>query len=594
MQPASLDQLQVGDRSNDLENDGSKDGDVDDTQPDEEPVIEDNVICGLFVLITSLVLDALCALPGEVLEDVPASLRTTSLTLVVLLSAPSVSKSRVFLLEQRAILGVLVASAAFVGLNRAEPSARNADALFTLVGVLSTIVACATNGAAIRNASRERRMEVREHLVALFGALLWYTGTRIVRHSLALPNEILGFSVSHEDSKTRGYGVVNEMSVIGLSFSGAVVAAFGAIVLLNHDLVLNFGSSALSNVAGLLSCFSFLGAFTAQISAFTLMENLPALFGEFACDGSYTDCQAAYRARRLFTASTSTSSAWAATIAIASFSFSHKRRTRTRREHFLYYPDLYSPPYMAVIGASFAGLLIVTSFLDPNRSMEWADIELGLLIISVPLAIFNFPILACAVHLSAQLIYVITRFTIYGYYSMDYFTHHSILATAGITAVLILFSLVSYFLYSFEDQRLYWSSLEKLIGALMTALLSIQLFLTIGTAGMTSGYTGIYYESGKSSWRISGYEFSVQHSISFFFTAALFAVRFEHNLLSKAWRRAAWFLPTFAVGVSWLICVNLLSHDGSPYEQFLDLGSFLIGMSASVVSWFGVGLFLNV
>jgi hypothetical protein len=558
----------------------------------EKPV-EDNVVCGLFVLITAFVLDALCALPGAVLDDVPASLRTTSLSLIVLLGAPAVSKSREFLLEQRAVLGVLTAVAAFMGMNQAEPSARNADGLFSLVGVLSVIVACATNGTAVQHSTKQQRMEMREHLVALFGAMLWYIGTRIVRHALALPNEILGFLVAHGDLEMRGYGVVNDLSVLGMSFSGAIIAAFGAIVLLNHDLVLHVGSGALSSVAGILACFVFLGAFTAQISAFTLMERLPALFGSFACDGSYEECQAAYRARRLFTASTSTSSIWAAAVSMAVFSFSHQRRVASRKEHFLFYPDVYSPPYAGVIFITLACLAIVGSFVDENASMDWADIELGMLLLSVPLALFNMPILACAVHFAAQLIYVVTRFTLYGYYAMNYFTHQSILATLVITGVVTLLSLVSYFLYSFENQRLYWQGLEQANGMFMVALLSIQMFLTIGTAGMTSGYTGIFYESGKPSWRVSGYEFSIQHSVSFFFAAALFAVRYEYHLLSRAWMRAAWFIPTTLVGTSWMLCITLLDESGSPYEAYLDIGSFIIGMTAAAVSWVGVGLFLN-
>lgn len=564
----------------------------DETKDVEKPV-EDNVVCAVFVLITAVVLDALCALPGAILDDVPASLRTTSLALVVLLSSPSVSKSRHFLLEQRVVIGILVAMAAFVGMNRAEESARNADGLFSLIGVLSAIVACATNGTAIRNASKEHKMEVREHLAALYGAVLWYVGVRTVRHSLALPSEVLEFSVTHGDVDARGYGIVNDLSVVGLSFSGSVVAAFGAIVLLNHELVLHVGSSALSTVAGMLSCFAFLGAFMAQISSYAVMENLPALFGSFACDGSYEECQAAYRARRFFSASTSTSCVWAAVVSMSVFSFSHQRRIVTRREHFLFYPNLYSVPYATVALLTLSSLAVVVLFSDPQKNMDWADVELALLLASVPLALFNFPILACIVHILAQLGYVITRFTIYGYYSMDYFTHHSILATIVITAIVILLSSVSYFLYTFEDQRLYWHTLEQVTGALMVSLLSIQLFLTIGTAGMTSGYTGIYYESGKPSWRVSGYEFSVQHSVSFFFTAALFAVRYEYHLLSTAWIRVAWFVPTFLVGMAWVVSITVLNPTDSPYEAYVDIGSFIIGMSAASVSWTGVGLFLN-
>jgi hypothetical protein len=353
------------------------------------------------------------------------------------------------------------------------------------------------------------------------------------------------------------------------------------------------GSSALSNVAGILACFGFLGALVAQLSAYSQMELLPALFGPSACDGSYYECVAAFRARRLYASSTSTSSAWAGVVSLAAFSFCCSKRARTRRDHFLFWPNLYSPPYVAMLLVSFVSLLVVASFVDANVDMHWADIELILLVASIPLMLVNFPILACCTHASAQTIYVLMRFDLFGYYDTQYFTHWSILATLSLTALVVLMSSISYFLYAFEDQRLYWEGLEHAIAVCIVALVSIQSFLTLGTSGMSAGYTGIYYDSQKSSWRTAGYEFVVQHNISLFFAAALYSVRYEHHALPTHWLRASWFLSPFVVGCAWIICIAILSDAGSPYDAYVDYGSFLIGMSAAVVSWFGVGYYLN-
>lgn len=559
-----------------------------------ETVIESNTLCSLFVLVSAVVLDALCALPGAVLDDVPASLRTTSLTLVVLLGAPSVSKSRFFLMEQRLLLAAMLSTAACVGLNRAEPAARNADALFSLVGALACVAACTTNGATVKNGSTAaKRGELREHLTAFYGAFCFYLGVRVVRHAIALPSEVLSFSVSHVDVDTRGYAVANELTVVGLSFSGAVVAAFGVVALLNHDLVLHMGSRALSNVAGMLACFAFLGALAAQLSAYSQLDRLPALFGPNACDGPYSECEAAFRARRLFSSSTSTSTAWACVASLATFSFCCSKRARTRKDHFLFWPDLYSPPYVAMLFASAASLVVVASFVDSDANMHWADVELLLLVCSIPIVLLNFPILGCACHLAAQTVYVATRFSQFGHYDLRFFTHWSILATALFTVLIILGSSTSYFLYVFEDQRLYWEGLERATAVCIVALLSVQAFLTIGTSGMSSGYTGIFYENAKSSWRTAGYEFCVQHNISLFFAAALFAVRYEHHALSRYALRAAWFSPPIVVGVAWIARVAFLTDDGSPYGAFVDFASFLIGVSAATVSWLGVGIFVN-
>ena len=125
-------------------------------------------------------------------------------------------------------------------------------------------------------------------------------------------------------------------------------------------------------------------------------------------------------------------------------------------------------------------------------------------------------------------------------------------------------------------------------------LQTVQLFLTIATMAMAAGYSGVRYVDDKGSWRVSGYEFSVQHSISFFFTAALYAGRYEHTMLSNWTRRLSWFVLPPLLGTTWMICVLTLSDQGSPYDEWTDFGSFLVGVSASAFSWIGAGVFLHV
>ena len=554
--------------------------------------VEGNVVGALFVLITGVVLDALCMLPGAILADVPASLRTTSLVLVVLLGAPSISQTRAYVLEQRAILCLLLATSAFIGLNRAEPTARNADAMFAMVGTLAAVVACATNGA-VQTDDLDVRKGSREHMSALFAALLFYLGIRCVRNAFSLPGDILGFSVSRDEFDVRGYGVANELTATGLAFAGAVIAAFGVIILLNHDMVTHTGSQGLSTVAGVLACCAFVGAFATQISTYALMENLPALFTEAACDGSYDECSAAYRARRLFVASNNSSVAWIGVISITVYGFTNVRLFVTRRQHFEYTPDLYGSANITSLVALVVSTFVVFWFLDTSRPMNFSDIELVLLLLSIPTAIFGWSITACTLHLAGQVIYVVTRITSPYGFLWTYFTHHSIIGTLVLTALTLLCCSSSYALYNFGGARLYAESVEWLNGIFLTALVSVQLFLTIGTMTMSSGYTGIRYEDDKGSWRLSGYEFSVQHSISFFFCAALYATRWEHAMLTATQRRVAWFALPPLLGMTWLMCITILSHEGSPYNQWVDLGSFFVGMTSAVISWFGVGLFLH-
>lgn len=564
------------------------------TQDDLEiPAIEGNVVCALFVLISGIVLDALCANPGTLLADVPASMRTTSLVLAVLLGSPSISKSQSYIIEQRIVLAALLSIAAFFGMNEAEVTARNADGLFSLVGALACVVACATNGIMLQFDTPAKRRESREHLAALTGAFLFYIGMRCLRNGFALPSNVLSFSVSNAEFNVRGYAISNELTVLGFVFAGSVIASFGIIVLLNHDLVIHTGSQGLSTVSAILACCAFVGAFAVQISTFSLMEQLPALFSDAACGGEYEYCQAAYRSRRFFVATNNSSVAWIGTIAISTFAFSNVRRFTVRRDHFLYFPNFLASTSIAVLLSALVSITVVFLFVDINRSMNFADLELALLLLSLPTALLSFSSSSCVLHIAGQAIYVLTRMDGENGFTMLYFTHHSIVATLVLTILVFLTSSSSYFLYTFRDSRLYSEILERTTGAFLTMLLSVQIFLTIATMGMSSGYTGIRYSDDKGSYRISGYEFSVQHSISFFFAAALYATRYEPSMLSARERRGSWFVVPPILGLTWMICVLTLSDKGSPYQEWVNLGSFLIGISSAVCSWAGVGVFLH-
>jgi hypothetical protein len=558
------------------------------------PDTETNVLCCLFACLCGPVFDALCALPGAVLEDVPASLRTSSLVLAVLLGAPAVSNAGVLVLEQRGVLAILLASVAFIGLNQAEPAARNADAVFAFVGTLAATLATQTNGAfGNKHDTSDTTCKKREHLSAFCGSMLFYLGMRVVRHSFALSNEIINFKVSRDDINTRGYGVAIDLVAVGNCFAGSCTVGFACILLLNYDLVLHMGSSALSTIASVLSCFVFLGAFVAQMSSFAAMEQLPALFSSASCSGDQSECAAAYRARRLFLSANSTSVSWVCAIAMVIYAFSHSRRFRSRREHFEYEPSPYSLASIAVVACAVVACAAVFFFVDPGRSMDWSDWELLLLLLSIPACLLGWPGIACALHAGGEAIYIYTRVALHGGYDWSYFTHHSLLATMVLTATVGVLSTFSYGLYSVGRRRLYSEPVEIVNSVALTALVSIQTFLTLATLGMAAGFTGVYYEDGKGSWRISGFEFSVQHSVSFFFCAALYGTRYEHEALPATWRRAAWFAVPPLLGVSWLLVISLADSDGSPYHHYVDWVSFLVGVSAAGASWAGIGVFLH-
>ena len=553
------------------------------------------MICCLFVCICGPTLDALCALPGVVLEDIPASLRTTSLVLATILGSPALRPDNQFVMEQRGIVAIALAAVSFVGMNAAEVSARNADGIFAFVGTLASVLSVLGNNAIGLNYRKSDVARTREHFSAMCGSLLFYIGMRNLRHAFSLPSEVLEFKVNHKDIETAGYAVASDLVVTGNAFAGAATVSFACALLLNHELVMQSGSAALSNVASVVACLVLLGAFVAQLAYYTMLERLPALFSDASCDGTYDECEAAYRARRFFTSSGSTALSWVSAIAIATYALAHPRVFRTRRARFEHEVDVTTLTNLVPLLSTLVAVVFVFIFVDSTVSMNWSDIELLCLITSIPLSLLGWTSVACLTHVAGQSIYVITRIMGPGY-SLVYYTHWSLFASLILVAVVGVLSLFSWGLYVTSPQRLYSEPVETVTAVCITALLSIQYFLTTGTLGMSAGYSGVYYEDGKGSWRISGFEFTVQHSISFFFAASLYATRYEHTALKTWTRRLSWGVLPIVLGVSWLVAMitDPSTTDHTPYEDFVDSGSFAVGISVAAVSWGGVGVFLAV
>jgi hypothetical protein len=279
---------------------------------------------------------------------------------------------------------------------------------------------------------------------------------------------------------------------------------------------------------------------------------------------------------------------------MTTFAFSHRKRPTTRRQHYEYEPPLTSVESVAVLVSGFAAVAMVVAFADPTQSMLVAEAELVLLLVSIPVALLRWPVLACALHAAAQVLYIDSRVKGAGF-SLQFFTHWSITATLVLTVLIGLLSGVSYMLYTCGSRRLYAQPVEKLTAMCLTALVSVQFFLTLGTLGMAAGYTGAAYHSGAYGWRSTGYQYTTQHTISFFFAAAIFAVRYEHDGLFLTTRRAAWFTLPPLLGVAWFVCVLALSTaHADPYTVFVDAASFVIGVSAAAIAWVGCGVFLHV
>ena len=243
-------------------------------------------------------------------------------------------------------------------------------------------------------------------------------------------------------------------------------------------------------------------------------------------------CGVAFRARRHFVSLHSSSLPFACCLAIAAYAFCSEKQQQSRSDSYNAYHDPFSLEGISLIGSTVVCIAATFYYIDVMNP-SFADLEMVLLLVSIPLALFNMPVVSGIVHGAGQTIYFYDRMS-NGTFSWIYFTNISMALSIGLILLIVIATAASFALYSLPD-KLYVTSLERITSFTLTALLSIQIFLTLATAGMTSGVTGASYE-GVKSWRNSGVEFNVQHQISVFFAGALYAVRYEHACLSRAWR----------------------------------------------------------
>lgn len=88
-----------------------------------------------------------------------------------------------------------------------------------------------------------------------------------------------------------------------------------------------------------------------------------------------------------------------------------------------------------------------------------------------------------------------------------------------------------------------------------------------------------------------GYEWTLQHNLSFFFVAACYASRYEVNQrhISDTVRKVLWLGAPLLLGMCWLVAMRL-NTSGVPYDKGTDQWNFVLGICAAVVPWAVTGL----
>jgi len=546
-------------------------------------IAEGNVISAGAVFVASIVLDALTALPTTIVVDVPTSMRTTALVLAALVAAPPVEAD--FLFEQRGLACLLLLGVAFYGLHNGGVNARIADALYTLLCGWAVLLIFGISGPKPGERGHDAKGK-RENVIALSAAFLGYAGARIVRSALYHQGEVTGFTASHEDIEARGYAMADDLVASTLVFGGALCVCAAGIILLNHDAIYEHGCEPVATIIAQLSVLIFSAAFVVQVACFARLDELEALFGDSACVGDIDVCANSFRARRLYTANSSPAALWACAVGLTIFAFPYDRRCRTRRDYFVHPEDpdereAATGSGNVALAASVVAVLVVYSYADSL----WPALELLLLFFSIPAAWYSSTWIACALHAAGMLVYTVGRLGDPFGFDLTFLTHWYVAATLLLTLVLGVTTFISWLLYaSWCSTGRYIPWLENATALLIVALVSIQLFLTIASLAIISGYDGSMMDT--VSWRSASLRWVTQHSLGFFFSAALVGGRFEcHNGHIAKWLlRLVWFAVPTALTACWAFTL-FARASFIPYGTTGDVTSIVIATLAALLPW---------
>ena len=568
---------------------------LDETEPEVSTAtrlrrFEANAVGACFVATAGIALDALSALPPTLVQNTPASLRCLSLVLVACIGSPIVRpepnpEGLDLALEQRGVLLLLLGVAAALGNHRSSVYVRCADGIFVLIAGFGSI------GLSIFRSKKTTPG------ASLFAALLVYLGLRVARAGAVHSTEVSSFTVLHDAFETQGFGLADAVCSTALVAGGIMLVCTGAIVLLNDDMVQEVGSSALAHIVAQNTAIAFAAAFIAQLSCYANIENLGVLFGPSACTGDESACAAAYRARRLYVANSSPASLWCGIVAAAIFSLPKQRRCSSRDE---YYKRSNLTAASGSVAALVSAACLIGVWTFATVEMEYVSAELIVLYAAIPAAWFIGTPAACALSIAGNVLYMSARMGSPFGYDLNYMTHWSLAFTAIATVILGLATLFSRVISGMQPPpkhgRPRSRPAELITGVVTIAILSLQLGLTIGTLALVVGYDGSFVTTDENQWRKAGFEFTVQHSLSFFFIAAVYGSRFELGdpnnskaAIGNRTRRFVWFITPPVIGVVWFFTL-VARGVGSPYDAATSAVGLATGLVAAVVPWCVCGL----
>ena len=563
---------------------------------------ESNTLTATALFGAAVVVDAFTSLDRSgAAESAATSMRATCVVLVACLAGPPIREW--MLLEQRAVIGVLLAIVALVGRHEAGSDMRMGDAVYVALLYVATLwmfwvggTESTDKGRVVRPRSRDAPPFVhRESLMNLAVASLLYVSLRLVRHGFEQPLAISSYahpSTGYDGTvrQLKGYAYSSSLGTCSLVFGGAV--GVGTSVALFVDARLREQGTAAATLLLTVSATAQLtAAFLTTLSQSEALQNLPAIWSEAACDDRAL-CPVAFEARRLSLVSQSPSALWINALGTFVLAYAPSMRFQSRAamlgsrrnfEMFIY----------GLIAASVA-VAALLNYLSFSGTEALTDYALVGATVSVFLTAFVDSLAGALSFVICLLADVATDWASDG--AAGVFLHPSRAFELYIVVLLLVYTLLGIFVEVTWRwlAREFVDAADRVLGILVVAGTSAATVLYLGAAASLATYDGqlldeTHLRGPDRRFARTSAASIVEHWLPLLVWLPLYGCRCEVEFLSVRTRAIAWYGSALVPVLMWAVALLALEAAPTASVGWLDSAPYILGLFVvALVPWMGL------
>lgn len=561
--------------------------------------VEAHTVLSACVLVSAVGCDALTARdPPLGSADCPSSMRISSLVAVCMMASPALQGINI--VDQRALLGVMLGLLAVLGAQQASEGVRTGDCVFCTLVLLMAVQVYKSGGIETENVrpdSVQDKPHRRQTVAALCASLMVYVGVRGLRNAFTYANVASEYRVAYVaasgKSNARGYSHATTSVSAPLGFGHGVVLGTGLLIAF-HDEARLTGSSAVAfevGSAGLVACVAALWSLLGQS---TSIDNNMILYGSGSCRGGGDECFEATRARRLILVNGSSATLWVAGLAALVFSFAVEKRFLESR--FTTAKSMWQGRGFGVtLAFAAAATLGIYQYAKFGGSQWHTELCALASLVGVFVSAVSNTLAGTLVYAVAMTYEQVELVRIYGAGAVFvHLTHCTLFASLGLLWVhvgLMVLKDVLLRRWQLDDSSRvnYWLGAVSSLGTSLTfGLYLASTVLLAASNGRMPQEDGAAFRGGEPSRAMIS--FALDHFVPFFIWVPLFTCRCEVNLIGSQNRAFAWLLAVPLDALAYVVALAVAGQSAPVMSIMHVSGASVVGFGA-LVAWV-VGAFV--